>query len=99
LGVKQAGGRKPIKFGVKNTLVSGNISFQAPGIEGNRGAHEWWYTADLVNFTNPTRIPSTKNAKATAGGLLSGTRYAFFHMAIEGDVDNVTDGPVFLMVI
>ena len=97
--IKKVGSRKTIVFNVKNTNIPGNIDLQAAGIKNGKGAHEWYYSADTVNYTNPVYLPSTPKAKTKASGLIPGTRYAFFHIAIDGNVETVLDGPVFLMVI
>jgi len=37
------------KFKVENTSVSGTVKVSA---QGKANAHEWKYTADILNFTN-----------------------------------------------
>jgi hypothetical protein len=99
MSVKKPGTRKPTVFNVKNTLVSGMVKLGAPANKGSRGAHQWYYTTDLVNFTNPVFLPATSPAKTQVGGLVAGTKHAFFHIAVVSGSENVVDGPIFLMVI
>jgi hypothetical protein len=97
--VKKDGVRKPRVFGARNTLVSGIIALIAAGIAGNRGAHQWYYSTDLVNFSNPVHLPVSSKASILAPGLTPGVKYAFFHIAVAPGAEQVVEGPVFLMVI
>lgn len=99
LGIKAPGVKKPRVFGVKNTLVSGTIKLRAPGIKGGQGAHDWFYTIDLVNFTNKQPIPPTKKASTTFAGMPPLVKYAFFHTAVVPGGVNIEEGPIFLSVI
>ena len=98
LGVKAAGVKKTRAFSVKNTLVSGAVKMSAPGIKDAKGSHNWFYTTDLVNFTNKQPIPPTTKANTVFPGLPIHIKYAFFHTAIT-PAGNIEEGPVFLSVI
>ncbi|HEX7412469.1 MAG TPA: hypothetical protein VF411_00385, partial [Bacteroidia bacterium] len=99
LGIKAAGVKKPRVFAVKNTLVSGTVKLVAPAIIKSRGAHDWFYTTDLVNFTNKLPIPPTNKASTTFPGMKPLVKYAFFHTAVVPGGVNIEEGPVFLSVI
>ena len=99
LAVKTTGVRKSIVFDVKNTLVSGTVKLIASGIAKSRGSHQWFYTTDLVGFTNKIAVPVTVKAKTTIVGLTPITKYAFFHTAVIPSGINVEEGPIFLTVI
>ena len=99
LGVKTAGGRRTIEFDVKNTLISGAVKLTAAGILKSRGSHLWFYTTDLVGFTNKVVVPPTTKSNTVVEGLTAGTKYAFFHTAIVPAGGNIENGPIFLTVI
>jgi len=84
-------------FEAKNTNLSGTVRLVAEGIE--RGAHQWEYTDDIVNFTNRKAAEPTTNAHTDIHDLKSGTKYAFFHKEIVPDTVSDWEGPVFLMVV
>ncbi|HEX7415469.1 MAG TPA: hypothetical protein VF411_15620 [Bacteroidia bacterium] len=99
LGIKAPGVKKPRVFGVKNTLVSGTIKLTCKANKLSRGSHDWFYTADLVNFTNKQPIPPTSKAGTTFAGMHPLVKYAFFHTAIAPGEVNLEEGPIFLSVI
>lgn len=99
LNVKANGVRKPIVFDAKNTLISGTIKLVAPGIEKSRGSHLWFYTTDLVAYTNKVAVSPTVKSHTLIEGLSPNTKYAIFHTAITPSGVNIEEGPVFLNVI
>jgi hypothetical protein len=84
-------------FDARNTQLSGTVRLVAEGI--GRGAHEWQYTTDVTNFTNRVPVASTTTAHTDIHGLVSGTKYAFFHKEIVAGRASDWEGPVFLMVV
>ena len=88
--------RQNNQFTVKNSDISGTVRLTA---KGGTNAHEWQYTADVVNLKDRIAAPSTTTAKTEITNLEEATKYAFFHKAIT--VGTVTDweGPAFLVVM
>lgn len=97
MAVKVRSSRKKQHFEAKNTDLSGTVRLAAEGVD--RGAHEWQYTTDVINFTNRISVDSTTTAHINIFGLVSGTKYAFFHKVITAGEKNDWEGPVFLMVV
>jgi hypothetical protein len=65
---------------------------------GNADSYDWWYSTDLINFSNPVRLDSTGVAKKEVSGLTHGT-YAFFAKAHRKDEAPVVEGPVTYTVL
>jgi len=93
--VKAKASHQKQHFEAKNTPLTGVVRLVAEGIE--RGAHEWQHTTDVTNYTNRVAVDSTITAHTDVHGLVSGTKYAFFHKQITtGKTD--WEGPAFLVV-
>jgi hypothetical protein len=83
-------------FAVKNGKIAGSVRVTA---EGGAKAHEWQYTADVINLTSRISAVTTTTASTDIVGLKSGTRYAFFHKAVLAGVASDWEGPLFLTVL
>ncbi len=84
-------------FEARNTQLSGTVRLMAEGV--HRGFHEWQYTADVINFTNRVSIDSTTTAHTDVRGLVSATKYAFFHKQIVAGTTSDWEAPVLLTII
>ena len=98
MGTRIGGGSVKKIFGAKNTDVSGTVKLFAPGNPRSRGSHHWFYTTDLEHFTNKIIVNPTTKANTTIEGLVSVTKYAFFHLAVVPKGINIEDGPIFLTI-
>jgi hypothetical protein len=65
---------------------------------GKADVYDWWYSTDLINFSNPVRLDSTGAGKTEVTGLTRGT-YAFFAKAHYKSEAPVVEGPVTYTVL
>jgi len=82
---KRQGQRVGKQFGVRNSLITGKVLLDAPGIK--RGTHKWNY-AETVTGTDPIvwiSLPDTLKANTSKSDLISGKRYSFRHATITRD--------------
>ena len=76
--------------------IEGSIFLSA---SGGASAHEWQYTADVMNLTGRIPVNTTTTSSTDIRGLKSGTKYAFFHKPIVARTMTDWEGPVFITVL
>ncbi len=82
-------------FAVTQGDVAGSVFLTAAA---GAKAHEWQYTADVIDYTGRTAAQTTTTGRTAITGLTSGNKYAFFHKAITSGAVNNWEGPLFLKV-
>jgi hypothetical protein len=78
--VKGAGGSHASVFGVRNSVISGEMLLTQPTLAGC--SYEWWYSSDGINYV---RIQSSSVNHTTLGGLTPGKSAWFKCQHIVGN--------------
>lgn len=60
--------------------------------------HEWWYSADIIHYSNPVLLPPTVVANTMVTGLGRGS-YAFFCRTYRKNEPPVVEGPVIFVLL
>jgi hypothetical protein len=94
--VKEKSTPPPRTFKAKRGEAEGSVLLIAPR---KAQAHEWQYTADVVNFTGRIAVPATAAGRTTITSLQRFTEYAFYHKPVLRRTITEWEGPVILLVL